>query len=205
MTDTTLDCKGLACPQPVLQCKQCIDNDSPKQLNVIVDNDAALQNVTRFMESKGYEVQSTPGEGFWTITGTAGESANAVDCECEVLSDKEIAALSSKITVFIPTDVIGSGDDELGGKLMLNFLGTLPELGDELWRIVLVNAGVKLSATDHSCFEKLKALEEMGATILVCGTCLEHFELMDAKGVGQTTNMLDVVTSMQLATKVIRV
>jgi hypothetical protein len=36
----------------------------------------------------------------------------------------------------------------------------------------------------------------------VCGTCLTHFDLMDQKAIGQTTNMLDIVTAMQLADKV---
>jgi hypothetical protein len=41
--------------------------------------------------------------------------------------------------------------------------------------------------------------------VLVCGTCLDHFGLLSQKAVGETTNMLDVVTSLQLATKVINV
>ena len=45
---------------------------------------------------------------------------------------------------------------------------------------------------------------DAGCSILVCGTCLDHFGLLDRKQVGDTTNMLDIVTSMQLADKVIR-
>ena len=37
----------------------------------------------------------------------------------------------------------------------------------------------------------------------MCGTCLNHFKLLEAKQVGETTNMLDIVTAMQLADKVI--
>ena len=36
-----------------------------------------------------------------------------------------------------------------------------------------------------------------------CGTCLTHLNLMEKKAIGQTTNMLDIVTAMQLADKVI--
>jgi hypothetical protein len=42
-------------------------------------------------------------------------------------------------------------------------------------------------------------------SILVCGTCLEFFGLTDQRGVGDVTNMLDVVTSFQLASKTIQV
>ena len=50
----------------------------------------------------------------------------------------------------------------------------------------------------------LKKLEESGVSILVCGTCLEFFHLTEQKQVGETTNMLDIVTSLDLADKVIR-
>lgn len=100
---------------------------------------------------------------------------------------------------------MGRGDDELGGKLMLNFLATLPELGDELWRVILVNSAVKLAVEGSEHLTKLKDIENADVTVLVCGTCLDHFGLLDQKRVGQTTNMLDVVTSLQLADKVIQV
>jgi hypothetical protein len=39
--------------------------------------------------------------------------------------------------------------------------------------------------------------------ILVCGTCLDHFDLLEKKQAGDTTNMLDIVMATQLADKVI--
>ena len=78
-------------------------------------------------------------------------------------------------------------------------------MGDELWRLVLVNNGVKLAIEGSPVLEDLLAYERDGLTILVCGTCLSHFELLEAKRVGETTNMLDIVTAMQLADKVITI
>ena len=88
---------------------------------------------------------------------------------------------------------------------MKNFILTLGEMGRDLWRIVLVNGGVRLAAKGSPVVSALKEIEDEGVDILVCGTCLEYFRLMDKKEVGQTTNMLDIVTSMQLASKVIRI
>ena len=51
----------------------------------------------------------------------------------------------------------------------------------------------------------LKEYENQGLHILVCDTCLTHFDLLDQKQVGETTNMLDIVTAMQLADKVINI
>lgn len=210
----SMDCRGLACPQPVLQCKSLLKAGRPATLAVLVDNDAAKENVTRFLQSQGYAVDQALADGVWTLRASRPEAglaspeapeAPAEACPaCEVMSAQELAALSQRILVFIPAATMGHGDDELGGRLLLNFLKTLPELGADLWRIILVNGGVQLAVAGSPALEPLQALERAGVSILVCGTCLEHFGLMATKAVGETTNMLDVVTSMQLATKVVR-
>jgi len=98
---------------------------------------------------------------------------------------------------------MGKGDDELGRKLMVNFIKTLKEMGSDLWRIVMVNDGVKFAVKGSGILDELTALQSSGVSLLVCGACLTHFNLLEAKMVGETTNMLDIVTSMQLADKVI--
>ena len=105
----------------------------------------------------------------------------------------------------ISTDRMGYGDDELGLKLMMSFIKTLKEMGNELWRLVFVNNGVKLTAAGSGVLDDITALADSGIHILVCGTCLMHFGLMEEKQVGETTNMLDIVTAMQLADKVINI
>ena len=110
-----------------------------------------------------------------------------------------------KILVLIATDRMGIGDDELGKKLIISFIKTIKEMGDELWRLVLVNNGVKLTTDGSPVLEDLVTYENEGLAILVCGTCLTHFGLLEAKKVGETTNMLDIVTAMQLTDKVINI
>ena len=105
----------------------------------------------------------------------------------------------------IASDRMGFGDDDLGRMLLVNFIKTLNEMGDELWRLIFVNNGVKLTIGGSEVLDVLKGYEKEGLTILVCGTCLTHFNLLNKKEVGQTTNMLDVVTAMQLADKVINI
>ncbi len=203
MPGTQIECQGLPCPQPVLKCKELIENEHPLEISIIVDNDAAKENVSRFLTTQKYEASvETHGDEF-IITGIKSDE----DCaECEVMDNETIAAVSQqKHLIFIASDVIGSGDDELGGKLMYNFLLTLKEMGDDLWRIVMVNGGVKLAVPQSPCLEVLQELEQAGVSILVCGTCLEHFNLSKERGVGQVTNMLDIITSFQLASKTIRV
>ncbi len=205
--DISLDCRGLACPGPVLRCLDCIEKDAPESFVVLVDDAAARENVTRLLTGKGYAVAVAEAPSHCTLTVTraaSGQTGQAAATAVEPCCAPG-APVGGKVAVLIASEGIGAGSDELGGKLMLNFLATLPELGGSLWRIILVNGGVRLATTGHPGLEKLQALAAKGVSVLVCGTCLTFFDLMAAKQVGETTNMLDVVTSLQLADKVIRV
>jgi selenium metabolism protein YedF len=88
---------------------------------------------------------------------------------------------------------------------MKNFIATLKEMGSHLWRLVFLNSGVRLTIDDSPVLADLAELEKSGVSILVCGTCLNFYGLLDRKKVGETTNMLDIVTSMDVATKVITI
>jgi selenium metabolism protein YedF len=195
-----LDCRGLACPAPVLQTKQVLEKENPAVIKVIVDNEAARQNVTRFLEHQKFQVTVEKlGSDFHVSAKRAGE-ATAPDKKAEE-PDKP----NKKIVVMIATNCMGRGDDELGAKLMANFLKTLKEMGSDLWRLVFVNNGVKMTVEGSDVLPVLEDLEGEGVYILVCGTCLNHFNLLEKKKVGETTNMLDIVTAMQLADSVINI
>lgn len=206
MSNNILECEGLPCPQPVLKCKELIEKESPNKLSVVVDNEPAKDNVSRFLTTMGYATTVENKGDLFVISGVRDEQQSD-SCEvCEEMSDAKLVAVGkNKILVFIASDVMGAGDDELGSKLMYNFLLTLKEMGDDLWRIVMVNGGVKLSVSDSPCMEVIAELEKNGASVLVCGTCLEHFGLTKDRKVGDVTNMLDIITSFQLATQTIRV
>ena len=203
---TEIDCRGLACPAPVLKTKELIEQEKPENLIVIVDNEAARQNVTRFMEYQGFNVSASEEGTDFHVTGHAGEGAGE-GAEPAVKPEKAIESeeLKQKILIMVGSDRMGHGDDALGLKLMVSFLKTLKEMGDELWRLVFVNNGVKMTISDSEVLPVLEELEKSGVYILVCGTCLTHFNLLEKKMVGETTNMLDIVTAMQLADKVVNI
>jgi len=199
----TIDCKTLQCPAPVLKTKEYLEQNAATEIDVIVDNEAAAENVSRFLNFQGFEVSVDKDGLILTVSGRrAPENARKLETgPGPVKTEKE--SDTQKILVVLSSQQIGKGDDELGQKLMVNFVKTLKEMGNDLWRLVLLNHGVKFATKNSSILEELKALEQSGIDILVCGACLTHLELMDEKKVGETTNMLDVVTSMQLADKVI--
>ncbi len=194
-----IDARGLACPGPVLQARKIIYESNPAALSVRVDNPASAENVSRFLSSRDFDVQVDADGRDYQIVGRRRATAAAADTPAPTVPNEA----PERIMIVISSSVLGHGDDQLGAKLMLNYLSTLPEMGPELWHLVFVNSGVKLTVTDSPALPALRELEAQGLTILVCGTCLSHFDLLEHKQVGQTTNMLDIVSAMRLANKVI--
>ena len=205
MMEREIDCRSMDCPAPVLETKKCLEQEGLARIRVLVDNDAAIENVSRFLTYNGFEVGVDSDGVMSAVEGTRDAAAakklasahDTPEINCPV------PGTSGKTMILVSADTLGRGDDELGGKLMVNFIKTLKEMGESLWRLVFVNHGVRLAIKQSPVLEELKDLEQDGVSILVCGACLTHLELMDEKAVGQTTNMLDVVTSMEYADKVI--
>ncbi|MBF0202424.1 MAG: sulfurtransferase TusA family protein [Desulfamplus sp.] len=53
---TKVDARGLSCPQPVLMFMDAIKSSNDKELMVLVDTQASMENVSRAAESKGCRV-----------------------------------------------------------------------------------------------------------------------------------------------------
>jgi selenium metabolism protein YedF len=194
----TLNCKGLACPQPVVETKNfLLAHPRLEALTVLVDNRAAAQNVERFLGTRGFQAAVLEADSEFVI-----EAQKQGQESCQTVVDS-LVDKPQKTLVMITQDTLGRGDDQLGRLLLLNFLRTLKEMGESLWRLVLVNSGVKLTVEGTEALPVLQDLASQGVSILVCGTCLTHFGLLEKKQVGETTNMLDIVTSLQVADKVI--
>ena len=148
-----IDARGLNCPAPVLKLKTLIESERPEAIKIIVDNDAAKQNVCRFFESQQYSTEfSMEGDDFH-VFGTSGTACDTVFSETSAPQTE-----TKKIMVMAATDRMGFGDDVLGKKLMLNFIKTLKEMGPDLWRLVLVNNGVKLAISGSDALPDLKSL-----------------------------------------------
>lgn len=192
-----IKCQGLPCPQPVLKVKEFLENFTGEEFIVVVDNEIAKENVSKFVSQKGYQVVESKGEKQDIYLKI--KKSQPTEAKKENSNPKE-----TKTLIFFTKNRLGEGSEELGKGLVKNFIATLKEM-DNLWRIVLVNSGVKLSVKNSPVLEDLKDLEKKGVSILVCGTCLNHYNLLEEKEIGETTNMLDIVTSLELADKVITI
>ncbi len=58
-----VDARGYSCPTPVVMVQKAVKNGAPAKLEVAVDNQCSVENVTRFAQNAGYKVQVTAFEG----------------------------------------------------------------------------------------------------------------------------------------------
>ena len=52
----TIDTRGLSCPQPVLLVHQALGEDTVSPVDVLVDNEVSMENVTRAAKKYGWTV-----------------------------------------------------------------------------------------------------------------------------------------------------
>lgn len=201
----TVDARGLSCPQPVLEAKRVIDEQLSDHFRVLVDSETSRENVSRFARNKGFQVEVREnGTEQFEIEIRRPESSPELQAPEELIPcPVPQTSTQTRNVVYVANDCMGRGDDELGHKLMRGFLRTWIDMDRKPWRIIFINAGVRLTTIDDEAVEAVSMLQEKGVEVLSCGTCLQHFGLEDKLRVGKVTNMYEVIESMNAATKVI--
>ncbi|MCA1960641.1 MAG: sulfurtransferase-like selenium metabolism protein YedF [Desulfomonile sp.] len=200
----TVDARGLACPQPVLETKKLLDQSLDKPFAVLVDNVNSRENVARFAGSQGCRVEVHDREGYFEILVEPSAQAAKAEIPPELLvCDTAAAPADARIVVYVGNDCMGRGDDVLGTMLMRGFLRTWIDVKPQPWRMIFINSGVRLTTMDDEAVDALSLLAERGVEILSCGTCLKHFNLEDKLKVGKVTNMFEVIETLTQAGKVV--
>ncbi len=189
-----IDLKGMSCPLPVIETKKLIESKHIEEVKVALDKGAPRENVTRFLESSGYCVN------------VESEQAESVVLHATLTEGAQAARVQNgrKVVVLVDGATVGKGDEVLGSVLMKSFLHTLKEVEPRPWRIIFLNAGVKLASEGSDFVAVLRELEGLGIEVLSCGTCLDFFKLKEKLVVGSVTNMYDIVSSLVNAASVLR-
>jgi selenium metabolism protein YedF len=107
--------------------------------------------------------------------------------------------------VVVNGEAMGTGDEALGRKLLGTFLRTLGDLEQKPGAIVFYNAGVKLLAEGTPLLAELQALDDAGVDLLGCGTCLDHFGLVERVVVGEVSTMRAIAGRLLGAKSVVTV
>lgn len=193
----TIDCRGQACPAPVLAVKKGLE-ESADGLCVLVDNGAPLENVSRFAKNRGYTVTETPDNDGWSLLLTRGALAD------QPLSPQQQQAPIGDRILLITSERLGDGPEELGRLLMKNFIITLLETEQQPGRILLLNTGVLLATNGAETVTPLKRLEERGVELFACGVCLDFLHKKEELAVGKVTNMFSTAEQLLAAGSVIK-
>lgn len=192
-----IDAKGKNCPIPVIMAKKEIDNGG-ESFVIEVDNSIAVENLKKLANSQGFFTDVKEDKGKFAVVFNK-------DCEeCkEILAQLDEKSLVGNWAVFIGKEIIGAGSEELGKNLMKMFFYTLSESEDIPKYILFMNDGVKVSTLNEQAAEHLRDLEKKGTEILVCGACLNFYNIEDKLAVGKVSNMYDITNAMKEMGKVI--
>lgn len=190
--DRIVDARGLNCPEPVIMTKRAMDEGQVDRLVTIVDQTAALENVTKLAKSQGFEVEVEDREGGYYITMIRSGKMQAEDVE-----------LRENVAILITSQHFGQGNEELGKILMRSFLYTLNELNGRVKNIIFMNSGVFLTTEGSDVLEILQGISQEGVEILSCGTCLDFYGLKEKLAVGEITNMYTATEILSRANRTI--
>ena len=203
-----LDERGKQCPLPVIEAKKALESSAPgEKVEVVVDNEIAVQNLTKMADHKGFAVCSEKtGEREFLVTITAGEG-NGETAQAPVAAEEVTCTPDGRrkgMVVVLSSNQMGQGDEVLGKLLMKGFVFALTQQDMLPETILLYNSGAFLSCEGSDNLEDLKTLEAQGVEILTCGTCLNHYGIAEKRQVGGVTNMYEIVEKMTKASVVVR-
>lgn len=211
----TVNAMGDICPIPVVKTKKALTElNGPGEIEVLVDNETAVKNVTKMAKSSGasaeseqlgekqYRVLITVGE---TVSGQSAGDAGAGSADGSGAQAQMASCRTCMGTVVaVGTDRMGEGSEELGHILMKSFIFALTQLDDLPDKMLFYNGGAKLTVEGSESLEDLRTLEEQGVEIQTCGTCLDYYGIKDKLAIGGVTNMYSIVETMHSAMSVIR-
>jgi len=193
----TVNAAGLPCPEPVIRTRKALQQHDA--VDVIVDNETALENVKRLAEKEGCIIDITSqSDGTWILSLTKKGVAKEVKGKAE-----NTPSAQGQTVVVISEDRMGRGNDELGYVLIRGFIHTLLELDRLPDTLIFYNTGVKLAADDSEVIEDLKKMESLGIELLICGTCINYFKITEKISTGIVSNMFDIASKMTGADKLV--
>jgi len=190
----TIDCRGLKCPQPVINTKKYFDSIEEGIAEIVVDNEVAKNNIVKLAENSSLKCEIMEKDGNYHI------KINKERCQCEVME-----LTSKKFTIVVSTDKLGLGDDKLGAALMKSYMFALAESESIPQDMLFLNSGVKLAVEGSEVLESLNKLKDRGVSIASCGTCLDFYGLKDKLTIGEITNMYTIIEKMNNADKTIKI
>jgi len=201
-----VDTRGLTCPAPLIRTRQGLTEAAPDEaVQVIIDNSTSLSNVRRYLTDNKLSFTVKEEGDLAIVTVARGEKVEISTNETEYCTTDAVGVSGRRNTVVaITSERMGTGDDELGTKLMISFFRTLVMVEPSPASVVFYNAGVRLALDDSPVLEHIRELMEKGTAIYLCTTCINHFGIKDRLPVGSFSDMYQIVNILKDADHIIR-
>ena len=142
-----VDARGDACPIPVVKAKHAIEELSGAgQVEVLVDNEIAVQNLTKMAEQKGYQSSAKKlADQEYQVIFTVGEQTEEEKAQAGAGCEACIPDSRTDTVVVIANDKMGEGSEELGKTLLKAFTFALTQQDNLPKTILFYNGGASLT------------------------------------------------------------
>lgn len=217
MSKIIVDAMGDTCPIPVVKTKNAIkEMKESGTVEVLVDNEIAVQNLTKMAQVTGYPVSASKLEDnkysvLMEVSVAADEASEKTGEKADTKAgntDQEVVCIpdmrKNNRVIVISSNQMGAGSEELGKTLLKGFLYAVTQQDELPNTILFYNSGVYMTCEESPSLEDLKSLEAQGVTIMSCGTCLNYYGMTEKLKVGSVTNMYDIVETMEKADLLIK-
>jgi len=169
-----------------------------EKMLVISDNETSYQNLMSFLSDLGANpiAEQKEGQFFIEVTKpevTTSEKESNPEAYCNIPQN---VSPGSNYSVVARGASMGEGDEELGNLLIRGYLNALKGMDNLPTHIIMYNGGVKLALKDTDTAESLAELEDKGVSVIVCGTCIDYYQIKEKVGVGRISNMYQIASKL---------
>ena len=188
-----IDARGMTCPKPVVLTLEALPKLGEAEfLEVLVNDEVAVGNLTRLAQEKNCELLTVEKGGYTSLTlvprTSSAPAATTAPAEAEVIELCPVPATGDAV-VAVGSDVMGRGSEELGRILVKGLIYALAHQDTVPKTMLFFNSGARLTCAGSESLDDIRELEGRGTQILTCGTCLDFYGIRDKLGVGGVTNL----------------
>lgn len=196
----TVDTRGKLCPLPLILFRKAI-NEHPEESNfeVLTDNKISCANLIDFIHQHAYAYteETVDAETTRLVVTVPAQAAQVSSESTSARPERGIRVLQLR------SDVMGDGDEKLGGILILAYLNAVKELDEKPTHIICYNSAAKLATRQHEASKSLIELQEVGIEVIVCGTCANYYGVTDELALGKVSNMFTIAELLQQADHIV--
>lgn len=209
MNQMIIDTRDELCPKPIIMVKKAIKESSGETtLKIKTNNRTSLENLLRFLKDNNYLSDVVNYNDYWEITAIQNTESSSINDSidiskyCNTSTPVDTPQNNTSVLV-VKSKFMGQGDDDLGEVLIKGYFNALSESENPPGKIIFYNSGVFLSVADSPVIKSLIKLKEKNIDLLICGTCVDYYQLKEKINIGEISNMFTICEILNNTNKII--